>query len=177
MTPSVEVPWIRLPVGLAGALCLVVACEPAVPVHEQVEVPSTDPSTAELALLAAPDSVWVSVDGPTLVAFHPNVSNDSLEADEDLATALDDLAYHISSAMDSLRAAGFSQEYRGGDTLWLRTGAQRALAVRDQDSASVGYLFADTGGRRMAVYGVRTSTELIAIAQEFLLTSNLRPRE
>lgn len=116
-----------------------------------------------------PDSVLVEVAGPTLVAFNPVVSNDSLERDEDLAAALDDLAYHVAGAMDSLGAVGFRFAYRGGDTVWLRTGARRDAVIRNPDSASIGYVLADTAGRRVLLYGVHTSDRLIALARAFLL--------
>lgn len=123
-----------------------------------------------------PDSVWYDVKGPVLVAFHPVVSNDSLEADEGLATALDDLAYHIGTAMDSLHAAGFTVTYQGGDTVWLRLPRERVRVLRNADSADVGYVFADSLGRRVVLYGVRGYTELIEYAHEFRQTGTIRPR-
>lgn len=118
----------------------------------------TPPAPADavppLQFAGTPDSAWVTVDGPTLIAFHPVVSNDSLEADPGLATAFDDLSYHIGTAMDSLIAAGFTVHYSGGDTLWVRTGSDRSRILRARDSATVGYLFADARGRRVMIYGV-----------------------
>lgn len=152
-------------VGLLLAL-LAAACGPQVP---------EDPEARSVAL-TAPDSVWVEVQGPTLVAFHPVVSNEQLEADEGLATALDDLAYHLGAAMDSLVAAGFTMHYRGGDTLWLRAGGVRSHVVRDADSATVGYVFADARGRRAVLYGVRGYTDLVAYAHEFRRTGTVAPR-
>ncbi len=126
--------------------------------------------------MAVADSVEVSVVGPTLIAFHPLVSNDSLEVDQDLATALDDLAYHMAGVMDSLEAVGFRFAYRGGDTVWLRTGARRHRVIRHPDSADIGYVFADTAGRSAVVYRVRTSDRLLAFAHEFRFAGTLRPR-
>lgn len=66
---------------------------------------------------------------PTIVAFYPIVSNDSLAKDEGLAAALDDLSYHIGSAMDSLIAAGvrteadlvaYAHEFRRTDAIATR---------------------------------------------------------
>jgi hypothetical protein len=161
-------------------ICLLVACERAAPVPEQRQVPGAGegavPSNVEPAFLAVPDSAWVLVDGLTLVAFHPLVSNDSLEADEDLASALDDLAYHMAGVMDSLEAIGFRFAYRGGDTVWLRTGARRDRVIRHPDSADIGYVFADTAGRSAMVYGVRTSDGLLEFGHEFRLAGGIRPR-
>lgn len=130
----------------------------------------------EAEFASAPDSAWVAVYGPTLVAFHPVVSNDSLAADPALAAALDDLSYHIGTAMDSLNAAGFTVHYRGGDTLWVRTGGVRTRIVRSRDSATVGYLFADAMGHQVVIYGVRGYTDLVAYAHEFKRTGMLKAK-
>ena len=122
------------------------------------------------------DSAWVDVKGPVLVGFYPVRTNDQLERDADLATALDDFAYHIGTAMDSLYAAGFTVHYRGGDTLWLRSATARWRFVRPADSADVGYLMADSARNMAAIYGVRTYVDLIEYAHEFKHTGGVRPR-
>jgi len=124
-------------------------------------------ATADSEFAAVPESVWVEVRGPTLVAFYPLKSNAELEADPALAGALDDLAYHIGTAMDSLHAAGYGVEYCSGDTVWMRAGNLRSRFVRSPDSADVGYVFTDTTGRRAVIYGVRTYLDLVEYAREF----------
>lgn len=104
------------------------------------------------------------------------VSNDSLEADAGLATTLNDLSYHIGTAMDSLMTAGFTVQYRGGDTIWLRTGNARSRVVRARDSATVGYVFADTLGRRAVLYGVRGYADLVEAAHEFKRVGVVTPK-
>lgn len=153
-------------------LCTI-ACEPAVPTPVP-STPATQPAPASDALAIVPDSAWIDVTGPTLIGFYPVVSNEQLEKDEGLATALDDFAFHLGTAQDSLQAAGFTVHFRGGDTLWLRTGANRARVVRAADSSEVGYLFADTLMRRVFVYGVRGGAELVAYAHEFRRTGTLK---
>ena len=159
--------------ALFGTMCAV-ACQPAAP-----GVGGADRATAAVTLYSgfatAGDSSWVVVTGPTLIGFYPVVSNEQLEADEGLATALDDFSYHIGTAMDSLLAAGFTVQYRGGDTLWMRAGKVRSRFVRTPDSATVGYVFADTLGRRAAVYGVRTYVDLVAYAHEFKRAGRINP--
>lgn len=122
------------------------------------------------------DSEWVDVKGPTLVGFYPIRTNEQLEKDEGLATALDDFAYHIGTAMDSLYAQGFTVHYRGGDTLWLRTPTHRWRFVRDADSADVGYAWSDSARNMAILYGVRGNVDLIAYAHEFRNTGRIRPR-
>ena len=125
---------------------------------------------------AVADSVWVDVKGPTLIGFHPIRTNEQLERDADLATVLDDFAYHIGTAMDSLIAAGFTVHYRGGDTVFMRSGGNRWRFVRQADSADVGYIFTDAVGRQAIAYGVRTYVDLIEYVHEFKRAGQLRSR-
>lgn len=126
---------------------------------------------------SVPDSAWVTVTGLTLIGFHPMATNEQLQRDDDLATMLDDFAYHIGTAMDSLTAAGAAVHYRGGDTLWTRVGANRWRFVRPPDSAAVGYLLTDETGRRTVIYGVRTYVDLLAHVREFRSRNPERPPE
>ncbi|MBX9928374.1 MAG: hypothetical protein K2X99_05605 [Gemmatimonadaceae bacterium] len=153
---------------LLGAICLA-ACEQVVP-RDARSSAAPAVATVDSGFAAVPDSVWVVVSGPTLIGFSPEVSNAQLEADEGLASVLDDFAYHIGTAADSLQAAGFKWHFRGGDTLWLRTMRGPSRFVRTADSADVGYLFADTLGRQAVIYGVRTHLDLVAYAREFTRT-------
>jgi hypothetical protein len=111
----------------------------------------------------------------TLVGFYPIRTNEQLEKDPDLASVLDDFAYYIGNAMDSLIAAGATVHYRGGDTLWFRSGPRRWRFTRNADSSDVGYVFADTARRAVAHYGVLGSTELVASVREFRQTGHIKP--
>ena len=137
---------------------------------------ATTPSSVDSGFAAVADSAWVDVHGLTLVGFYPIRTNEQLEKDEDLATALGDLSYHIGTAMDSLYAQGFTVHYRGGDTLWLRTPSRRWRFVRNADSADVGYVWSDTARNMAILYGVRGYVDLIEYAREFRSTGRLRPR-
>ena len=128
------------------------------------------------AAAEAPDSTWIVVAQPTIVAFHPLATNEQLEADEGLASALDDLAFHLGTAMDSLVARGVAVRYQPGDTVkLLATAAAPYVFVRDRDSADVGYVFADAAGRRAIIYGVRSHFDLIGYADTFRRTGTLPP--
>lgn len=164
-----------LPVSAFLATFYLAACKPAAPGGATPEVATAAPA-ADSSFAGAPDSAWVTVKGPTLVGFYPVMSNAQIEADEGMATALDDFSYHLGTAMDSLLAVGFTMHYRGGDTLWLRTDKAASRFVRAADSATIGYLFADTLGRRAVVYGVRTYVDLVEYAREFKATGMLKAR-
>ena len=167
-----------------GASCvalLAAACESGVR-DSAIATPATRaaltvtpaPTAVADSFATVPDSAWIDITGPTLIGFYPVVSNEQLEKDEGLATALDDFSFHLGTAQDSLKAAGFTVQRRGGDTLWLRTGSNHARVVRAADRSEVGYLFADTLLRRVFVYGVRGNVDLVAYAHEFRRTGTLK---
>ena len=165
-------------IHLSGALLLAMCsatCTSAAPEAATAERSATT-STVDSGFASVPESAWVEVRGPTLIGFYPVVSNEQLEADEGLATALDDFSYHVGAAMDSLLAAGFTVHNRSGDTLWIRTGRVRSRFVRDPDSASIGFVLTDPLGRRAVIYGVRTYPDLVSYAQEFKRSGVLTPR-
>jgi hypothetical protein len=137
---------------------------------------ATARTAGDTTLDAVADSVLITVTGVTIVGFYPIRSNDELEADEDLATVLDDFSYHLGAAMDSLNAAGVTVHLEGGDTIWLRSGERRWLFTRPPDSADVGYLLVDPAGRQAEMYGVRTYLDLFAAAEEFRRTGAVGER-
>jgi hypothetical protein len=136
--------------------------------------PRSGPAAERLA--AVPDSVWIDLKGPTLIGFYPIVTNAQIDADQDLATVLDDFSYHFGSASDSLAALGFTLTMRGGDTLWLRTTSDRWMVTRPRDSADVGYLLVDPERRQLVMYGVRTNLDLIESGMAFLRGRAVTPR-
>lgn len=157
----------------ASLLVLASACDPAIPTPAP-STPAAQPTAAADTFATVPDSAWINVNGPTLIGFYPVVSNEQIDKDDGLATALDDFSFHLGTAQDSLKAAGFTVHLHGGDTLWLRTRAARARVMRAADSSEVGYLYADSLLRRVFVYGVRGHTELVAYAHEFKRTGTLK---
>lgn len=137
---------------------------------------ATSSRSVDAAFAAVPDSAWVNVDGLTLIGFYPITTNEKLSLDPDLATVLDDFAYHIGAAMDSLDANDVTVHYRGGDTVWLRSTTDRWQVVRSPDSSDVGYVLTDTTRNRAIIYGVRTYLDLIEYVHEFRRTGQVRPR-
>lgn len=119
------------------------------------------------ALATVPESSWIRIDSLTLIGFYPVRSNEQLDADEDLATALDDFSYHLGTAMDSLRVRGVAVHLHGGDTLWLRTRDARWRWVRPADSADIGYVLVDSTQRQAVLFGVRSWLDLPADVDAF----------
>jgi hypothetical protein len=159
-------------------LATVLACRSPEPDHVAAidSAPANASPVVDTGFATVAESAWVNVKGFNLIGFYPIRTNDQLEKDADLATVLDDFAYHIGTAMDSLIAEGFTVDYRGGDTLWMRTGTDRWRFVRPTDSSDVGYVFTDSLGRVTAVYGVRTYMDLIEYVHEYRRTGQIRPR-
>jgi hypothetical protein len=170
--------WPRGMLGVALAFTLL-ACgthaHPDAGTHAADE-PSALEMPAEPALREVADSASVDVTRPAIIAFYPIVSNADLEADEGLASMLDDFAYYLGTGMDSLEAAGFRVSYHAGDTVRIRAGRENSRFVRHPDSAVVGYLFADHSGHLAVVYGVRTDGDLLRYAREFIRTGRIPPR-
>lgn len=143
--------WIL--VGLAVAACG----------EKAVSGAGARPKRAEVTAL---DSAWIRVAGPTLIAFHPSATNAQLEADAALAATLDDLAYHIGTAIPELERLGMAVHYVAGDTVRIRPDS--VTWVRAADSLNVGFLLARPGHPARVIYGVRTSSEVIRLATDFI---------
>lgn len=163
---------------IALALAIALACRSGEP--DRAAVADSAPASAlpvvDSGFAGVAESSWVNVKGLNLVGFYPIRTNDQLEKDRDLASALDEFSYHIGTAMDSLIAAGFTVDYRGGDTVWMRNDADRWRFVRPPDSSDVGYVFTDSLRRVVPIYGVRMYMDLIEYVHEFRRTGQIRPR-
>ena len=149
-------------------LVLLIAALAACDRGAQPDASASPPQTVTLRL---EDSPVIEVVQPTLIGFHPLVSDSMLERDENLATVLDDFGYHLSSAMDSLRAQGFVVDTRITDTLYFRSAGRSWSWVRADDSARVGYVLTMPSGQVRTIYGVRTNIDLITVADSFARTS------
>ena len=116
----------------------------------------------------ASDSGLVHIQGPTLVAFYPQVTQAQIDSSEDLATVLDDFSYHLSTAMDSLRLLGITVDDRPTGRLQLLDGGRRRQFLPAKDSADVGYVFLAPGRADRVYYGVMTNADLVAAAHAYL---------
>jgi len=134
------------------------------------------PAPVSSAALSPPgefvaDSLFIDVAQPTLIGFHPFATDSMLERDEELATVLDDFGYHLSGSMGALQMTGWLVDTRIADTLHFRAGERAWRWVRPPDSAYVGYVLTDSTGRLRAIFGVRTNSDLITVADSFARAS------
>jgi hypothetical protein len=118
--------------------------------------------------LAPVDSTTVVVQGPVLVAFYPALSQAAVDSSEDLATVFDDFSYHLSTAMDSLRALGITVTERPVGRIRLSEGGREREFLPAKDSAAVGYLFVSPGEPDRVQYGVMTNSDLVDAARHYL---------
>jgi hypothetical protein len=114
------------------------------------------------------DSTLIVIEGPTLVAFYPPVSQAQVDTSEELATVFDDFSYHLSSAADSLRALGITVRERPvGDIRLVEAGKQRQFRPA-KDSADFGYLYLAPGRAQRVYYSVMSNSDLVETAHEYL---------
>jgi hypothetical protein len=114
------------------------------------------------------DSMMVAIDGPTLIAFYPAVTQAQVDSSEELATVFDDFSYHLSSASDSLRALGITIKSRPiGEIRFVEAG-QRRQFLPARDSAEFGYLLVAPGRAQRVFYSVMSNSDLVQAAHEYL---------
>lgn len=114
------------------------------------------------------DSNVVLINGPTLLAFYPAVTQAQVDTSEELTTVFDDFSYHLSTAADSLRALGVKVEERPvGQLRFIEAGEKRQF-MPAKDSSDFGYLFLAPRRAMRVHYGVMTNTDLVQSAREYL---------
>ena len=117
---------------------------------------------------ATGDSTAVVLNGPTIIAFFPAVTQAQVDSSEELSTVLDDFDYHLASARLSLRSLGFQVVERPRGSIRLLNGTSSREVSPASDSADVGYVFAAPGRPALISYGVMTDSDLIDAARAFL---------
>ncbi len=151
-------------------LTLVLACEQARPRAEATANADavTSVNAAIDSFAAIPDSVWIEVQGPTMIGFYPKPRNSDelIGGESDIAHLLDLYTFNIGMASESLAVLGFRVTDRSGDTLWLRGPMRKWRFIRDADSSLAGFYAASPDGRHSVRYG--TDFSVIDHGTEFL---------
>ena len=106
----------------------------------------------------------VNADGPTVVAFFPNASKIGPD-DADGNKALSDFKHYAKRVKRPLIQLGiqFTEEY--GRSFRIRSGSKSALFTRE--TGTPGYFFFADGKRPRIEYGVRTDSDLLAVARQY----------
>ena len=135
---------------------------------EPVKTAGSDSAPSAVIETSSPaaDSGRAVVASLTLIAFYP--SSPPADTDEELSTVLDDFSQHLSAARDSLRAMGFRIETQAVDSARVVQDTLGLTFQLPRDSADIGYYFAAPGRPPMIIYGVRTNTQIVQAAREFL---------
>ncbi len=160
-------PVVRQRITRLALVLAVLGCERQEPAAA-IAATDTSPVAVSDSFAGVPDSVWIDVQGPTMVGFFRPATNAELEQDGSLAALLDQFAYNLGIATDSLHAHGFTVTMAAGDTLWLRTTTRRWRFVRDADSSTVGFYVTSTDGRQEVRYGPAAEFSLVEYADAFL---------
>jgi hypothetical protein len=151
-------------------LTLVLACEQAPPPAETAANADTGMTVTSAidSFASIPDSVWIDVQGPTMIGFYPQPgsSDELIGGESGVAHLLDLYTFNIGIASESLAVLGFRVTDRPGDTLWLRGPTRRWRFVRDADSSMAGFYAASPDGRHAVRYG--TDFSVIEHATAFL---------
>ncbi len=119
------------------------------------------------AILDAQNTTGVPVvngDGPTVVAFFPNASKIGPD-DADGNEALSDFKYSAIHVKKPLGRLGiqFAEEY--GRSFRIRSESKSVLFTRE--TGTPGYYFFAPGRRPRIEYGVRTDSDLLAVARQY----------
>ena len=118
----------------------------------------------------------VAVSGPTVIAFWLVPASDSvLEADPELASALDDQQYYWAESRAPLRAAGIAALDQPGRHFRVREPDRTWVFIAAPDSAAVGYLIVRPGHPPRVLYRRHFPDELLAAARSLTPTPTPSP--
>jgi hypothetical protein len=111
----------------------------------------------------------------SVIAFWRVPASDSvLEANPDLASALDDQQYYWANTRPLLQANGISALDQPGRVFIVQEPRRRWRFAAAADSAAVGYLLVAPGRTPRVLYGRQFPDELLAAARAFARTAPVR---
>lgn len=111
----------------------------------------------------------------SVIAFWRVPASDSvLEADPDLASALDDQQYYWANTRPLLQANGISALDQPGRIFIVQEPRRRWRFAAPADSAAIGYLIVAPGRTPKALYGRQFPDELLAAARAFARKAAVR---
>jgi hypothetical protein len=114
---------------------------------------------------AAPKEKLVVVNGPTVVAFFPSVTDAELAKDPDTNESLADFQLYATSVREELRSAGIEFEEIYASSFAVRCRA-KTTTFRPKKT-TVGYYFITPGRAPRVEYGVMTDVDILRVAAEY----------
>ena len=109
----------------------------------------------------------VTIDGPSVIAFWITpTSNDTLAADPDLASALDEHQYYWAETRERLVALGVSALGQPGRRFRVVDAEGPRTFEAPLEEAPVGYLLVEPGGGMRPIYRMRYPDQLLDIVRE-----------
>jgi hypothetical protein len=125
---------------------------------------------------AGPDIPAVTVDGPTLIAFFPPVSQGEVDAAGDLAEALSDFQFHLERARGRLEAAGIKVHELYTRQVDIREGSESVIfdPMAEAQGEEIGYYLALPGRPPMISFGVGTDSDILTEAAVYFGIPALR---
>jgi hypothetical protein len=118
-----------------------------------------------LALGAAPKEKLIVVNGPTVVAFFPPVTDAELSRDPDTNESVADFQLYAARVREKLNNAGIEFEEIHVSSFAVRCGA-KTTTFRSK-KATVGYYFIAPGKSPRVEYGVMTDVDILRVVAEY----------
>ena len=118
-----------------------------------------------LPVLAADNPPLVVVEGRTIVAFFPPVSDDESQKDADTNEALADFQLYATNAREPLKNAGI--EFHELYTRSFRVRVGKVVTTFHPAKVDVGYYLVAPGKKPRIEYGVMTDADLLLLANDY----------
>lgn len=109
----------------------------------------------------------VSVTGPTLIGFFPEVSQKDVDADQDLAEVLSDFQYHLGGAREHLERKGVSVYELYTTEIRIHESGEGQIFVPDKERGDLGFYLVSPGKEPQVMYGVMTDVDLLIQAHHY----------
>lgn len=122
--------------------------------------------TAQISLVATAETQpLVGVEGRTIVAFFPPVTDAELQKDADTNEALADFQFYAKRVREPLKKAGIDFHEVYAHSFRVRVG--KTVTVFRPVKGDVGYYFVVPGKKPRIEYGVMTDADLLQVANEY----------
>jgi hypothetical protein len=105
------------------------------------------------------------IQGPTIVAFFPPMTDADLDADPDMNEVLSDFQLYVSAAKGPLQKSGVDFQVATARSFEIRIGTKVRLVQTGR--VGIGYYFVALGKKAYVQYGVMTDAEILETAAKY----------